>query len=105
MCFDLEQQGKRSGSDLAKAASHTTVLTCSPLGVTQAADRTVPEAGCAYILFSRFTIPSDSKEIETRKAGTLIYALYSCLEESSLGFCVGKAKHRQFAFVKVSVNK
>lgn len=67
--------------------------------------RTVPEAGCAYILFSRFTILSDSKEMETKKAGTLMYALYSCLEESSLGFCVGKAKHRQLAFVMVSTNK
>lgn len=38
MCFDLEQQGKMSGSDLAKAAGHTTVLPCSPLGVRQAAD-------------------------------------------------------------------
>lgn len=40
MCFDLEQQGKMSEVTVQRRpAGHTTVLTWSPLGVTQTADK------------------------------------------------------------------
>lgn len=40
-----------------------------------------------------------------KEAGTLIHVLCSCLEQSSLGFYVGKANDSQLAFVLVSVNR
>jgi hypothetical protein len=40
-----------------------------------------------------------------KKADSLIHVLSSCLEESSLGFCVRKANDRQLAFVMLSINK